>query len=84
MISVVSLAVRIPRWRGRLATERERVRDGLVAEGAGGQGEADGAIRTGLGWVGQGLLRQLQVRTVKVLRHKYRVTHPNGTSLPLT
>ena len=67
MSSVVSLAVRIPGRRGRPASERERVRDGLVAEGAGGgQGEAagaDGAIRRGLGRVGQGLLRRLQVQS---------------------
>ena len=69
MISVVSLTVRISGRRGRPASERERVRDGLVAEGAsGGQGEAagaDGAIRRGLGWVGQGLLRRLQVQSLQ-------------------
>ena len=66
IISVVSLAVRLSGRRGRPASERERVRDGLVAEGAGGQGEAagaDGAIRRGLGRVGQGLLRRLQVQS---------------------
>ena len=59
-----TFSVRLPRRRRRSASERERVRDGLVAEGA-NQGEAadtDGAFRRHLGRGGQGLLRQLHVQ----------------------
>ena len=90
-----TFSVRLPRRRRRPASERERVRDGLVAEGA-NQGEAadtDGAFRRHLGRGGQGLLGQLQVHLVcsqplsndLIFDHcSNGVTHQVGENLQLT